>query len=762
MKTSIILAVIFAVAARVEAQDYIYTINNGTISITGYTGSGGRVTIPTTINGLPVTSIGHNGFFESYGLSSVAIPNTVISIGDGAFSDCTNLTAVTTGNSVTTIGTNAFFNCPRLTSFAIPTSVTTIGDGAFSGCTGLTTITIPSNIASIGNGMFSGCTGLTNATIGNGVTSIGTNAFTSCTSLTSINIPNAVTNIGGSAFFYCIGLTNLTIGNSVGSIGSYACSYCTGLNSVTIPSSVTNMGSYSFSDCTNLKAVVCQGNAPDADSSVFNNDNSATVYYLPATIGWGTNFGGRPTGVFWNSNFQPILFAFGENSDGASPLGGLVLSGNTLYGSTPSGGIWDNGTVFRINTDGAGFMNLHSFAITPAYPKPQINVDGANPSSGLILSGRTLYGTAPSGGVWGNGTVFAVNTDGTGFTNLHSFTAGSGSYPNLTNNDGAWPQTELVMSGTTIYGSTESGGIWGNGTVFAINSDGTGFTNLHNFAAGSGNIASLTNSDGANPYGILRLSGNTLYGTAPSGGNWGSGTVFAVNIDGTGFKTLHHFTATTSGTNIDGKFPYGVFLSENTLYGTTSNGGNSGKGVLFRMNTDGEGFMTLHVFQGTDGVFPNDLILLGTTIYGTTSGGGNSGNGTVFAVSTNGTGFTVLHSFRNSHPTYPSYTNIDGASPFGELVLSGNALYGTTSGGGSGGGTLYKLFIPPQLTIVAAGPNLIFTWLTNANGFTLQSTTSLDTPTVWTTNSPAPVVVNGQYAVTNPITGKQQFFRLSQ
>jgi len=180
------------------------------------------------------------------------------------------------------------------------------------------------------------------------------------------------------------------------------------------------------------------------------------------------------------------------------------------------------------------------------------------------------------------------------------------------------------------------------------------------------------------------------------------------------------------------------------------------------MNTDGEGFMTLHVFQGTDGVFPNDLILLGTTIYGTTSGGGNSGNGTVFAVSTNGTGFTVLHSFRNSHPTYPSYTNIDGASPFGELVLSGNALYGTTSGGGSGGGTLYKLFIPPQLTIVAAGPNLIFTWLTNANGFTLQSTTSLDTPTVWTTNSPAPVVVNGQYAVTNPITGKQQFFRLSQ
>jgi len=69
------------------------------------------------------------------------------------------------------------------------------------------------------------------------------------------------------------------------------------------------------------------------------------------------------------------------------------------------------GTGFKINTDGTGFTNLHSFN----------GNDGADPVAGLMLSGNTLYGTAAYGGIWGNGTVFKVNTDATGFTMLHSF-----------------------------------------------------------------------------------------------------------------------------------------------------------------------------------------------------------------------------------------------------------------------------------------------------------------------------------------------------
>jgi uncharacterized repeat protein (TIGR03803 family) len=85
--------------------------------------------------------------------------------------------------------------------------------------------------------------------------------------------------------------------------------------------------------------------------------------------------------------------------------------GNFLYGTTKYGGTWGNGTGFAVNTNGTGFTNVYLFTGFS---------DGADPNGGLILSGNTLYGTAPYGGPWGGGTVFAVSTDGTGFTTLHS------------------------------------------------------------------------------------------------------------------------------------------------------------------------------------------------------------------------------------------------------------------------------------------------------------------------------------------------------
>jgi hypothetical protein len=108
-----------------------YTINNDTITITSYTGSGGTVTIPNTINGLPVTSIGDWAFVGSSSLTSVTIPYGVTNIGYCAFQGCTSLTNATIPNSVTSIGVNAFCFCNSLTSVTIPSSVTSIGDGAF-------------------------------------------------------------------------------------------------------------------------------------------------------------------------------------------------------------------------------------------------------------------------------------------------------------------------------------------------------------------------------------------------------------------------------------------------------------------------------------------------------------------------------------------------------------------------------------------------------------------------------------------------------
>src|SRR5260221_6253553 len=275
-------------------------------------------------------------------------------------------------------------------------------------------------------------------------------------------------------------------------------------------------------------------------------------------------------------------------SDGVNPQTGLTNSGNTLYGTAGCGGPSGNGSVFKVNTDGTGFTTLHSFSATSG--SLSTNSDGADPYGGLIMSGNTLYGTTEGGGSAGVGTVFAVNTDGTGFTNLHSFTGGG---------DGAEPQAGLIISGNTLYGTAYAGGSASNGTVFAVNTDGTGFMLLHSFTA----LANDTNGDGAVPYAGLVLSGNTLYGTAYAGGNAGNGTVFAVNTDGTDFTVLHGFTAIAfPGTNTDGTYPYaGLTLSGNTLYGTAFFGGSGGMGTVFAVNTDGTRFTTLHNFTATSG-----------------------------------------------------------------------------------------------------------------------------------------------------------------
>jgi uncharacterized repeat protein (TIGR03803 family) len=442
---------------------------------------------------------------------------------------------------------------------------------------------------------------------------------------------------------------------------------------------------------------------------------------------------------------------FSTNSDGANPYGGLILSDSTLYGTARNGGspVYGNGTVFKVNTDGTSFTNLHTFAAIPlGY---STNSDGANPYAGLILSSNTLFGTTYKGGSSSNGTVFRMNTDGTGFTNLHTFTAFFG----YINADGANPYGGLILLDNTLYGTAQNGGGLGSGTLFAINTDGTGFIPLHTFSARSA-APQYTNYDGAYPSGSLVLSGNTLYGTAGSGGYSGMGAVFKINIDSGSFTNL-------TGNNV--AYPSGsLILSGSTLYGT-SGGGNSG--TLFKVNTDGTGCTNFYRFTATfnpnytnrDGASPiGGLILSGNTLYGTANGGGFYAAGTVFAINTNGTAFANLHNFTGS----------DGAFPWAGLILSGSTLYGTTLGGGisPGNGTVFSLSLVtapqlPQLTIIPFGANVILTWPTNAAGFTLQSTTNLVSPAVWSTVSPGPVVLNGQNTVLNPVSGTQQFYRLS-
>jgi uncharacterized repeat protein (TIGR03803 family) len=434
------------------------------------------------------------------------------------------------------------------------------------------------------------------------------------------------------------------------------------------------------------------------------------------------------------------LHSFSDGADGSEPFGGVVVSGSTLYGATLYGGSSGNGTVYKINADGTGYTNLHSFNYTA----------GANPYAVLVLQGNTLYGTTRTGGSSGQGTVFAINTNGTGFTNLHSFTPTS---------DGALPFAGVILSGDTLYGTTPFGGSSDNGTVFAVKTNGTGFTNLHSFTA----LIDSTNSDGAVPFCSVIMSGNTLYGTTVSGGSVGVGTLFAVNANGTGFTNLHHFNWYD-----DGGHPHTAILSGNRLYGTTGGGGSSGQGTVFAVNTNGTGFTTLHSFADVIGnLYTNragaspfaGLILSGDTLYGTASFGGSSGQGTVFSLNTNGMDFTILHSF--TAVSGLSSTNSDGALLYGGLALARHTLYGAArSGGSSGKGTVFSLSLPPpRVMIIPSGANVILTWPFNAAGFTLQSTTNLF-PADWSSVAQPAATNSGQISVTVPTTVGQKFFRL--
>ena len=152
--------------AQITSGEWTYTLNDSNeATITGYSGAGGAVGIPSALDGKPVKQVGNvNVWPPIFGtgnttVTSATIPNGVTSIGAYAFYDCTGLTSIDIPNSVTIIGESAFYNCTGLTSVDIPNSVTIIGELAFQNCTGLTSVDIAPglNLLSIGTAAFEGC-----------------------------------------------------------------------------------------------------------------------------------------------------------------------------------------------------------------------------------------------------------------------------------------------------------------------------------------------------------------------------------------------------------------------------------------------------------------------------------------------------------------------------------------------------------------------------------------------------------------------------
>lgn len=204
--TSLLIVSPLTVSAENKFTEGIYTyvVSGGKAKITDCKSyASGAITIPSSLGGYPVTSIGFEAFSHCTGLTKIIIPDTITTISGYAFYNCSSLTNITIPYTITTIYNYTFYGCNSLTDITIPDSVTVIGDVAFSHCCNLTNVTIGKNVTTIGRSAFSYCDRLTSITLPNCVTKIDDYAFYWCDSLTSIIIPASITEVGDDAFQYC-------------------------------------------------------------------------------------------------------------------------------------------------------------------------------------------------------------------------------------------------------------------------------------------------------------------------------------------------------------------------------------------------------------------------------------------------------------------------------------------------------------------------------------------------------------------------------
>ena len=350
------------------------------------------------------------------------------------------------------------------------------------------------------------------------------------------------------------------------------------------------------------------------------------------------------------------------------------------------------------------FTTLHSFDST----------DGANPGVVLIqATNGALYGTASSFGANGAGTVFKMTPGGT-LTTVYNFCSESGCM------DGVLPEAGLLQATSgDFYGTTNGGGL-GYGTVFKITPGGT-LTTLYSFCSQSGC------ADGAFPVaGLLQTADGNLYGITLSGGRPADGgTVFEITPTGR-LTTMHKFCSQNDCT--DGSNPLAALVeaTDGDLYGTTSGGGTSDLGTVFKITRSGT-LTTLHSFDRTDGSAPGAVLAQGTdgNFYGTTNSGGARGYGTIFEMAPSGT-LATLHSFCEHLGC------TDGRNPEAGLMQATNGtFYGTASfGGANQDGTVFNFSVglgafvktQPARGEVGAAIGILGTDLTGATSVSFNGT----------------------------------------
>ena len=309
--------------------------------------------------------------------------------------------------------------------------------------------------------------------------------------------------------------------------------------------------------------------------------------------------------------------------------------------------------------------------------------DGAEPDGDLVLSGSTLYGTTAIGGASNDGTVFQEAYSSGTWTEsvLYNFTGSGG--------DGNGPFAGVIINSGVLYGTTFYGGTSSNGTVYSLTPPGTGWTETVLYKFGGP-------PDGANPHAALVFAGSGVYyGTTYYGGTTnltnctsGCGTVYQLTYSSGTWseKVLYSFSGGSDGAN-----PHSALIidSSGALYGTTVLGGANGKGTVYKLTPGSGGSWSESVLysfgaSSSDGSIPRAGVVFGSSqsvLYGATTSGGGSRN------CTGGCG--TVYKLSSGSPWTESIlysftgTSGDGVDPYSDVIYSGGWIYGTTYNGGT-------------------------------------------------------------------------------
>ncbi len=386
------------------------------------------------------------------------------------------------------------------------------------------------------------------------------------------------------------------------------------------------------------------------------------IFLYGMTVEGGTNNMGTIYKIKPDGTSYTKLMDFNGATNGSNPHTSLISHDTVLYGATTFGGVNNQGTVFKINPDGTGFVKLIDFAGAS---------NGRYPNGSLIFDGTFLYGITNGGGTNDNGTIYKIMPDGTNYAKLMDFSGIA---------DGGGPSSNLFFDGNFLYGMTAGGGTNNMGTIYKIMPNGTGFVKLMDFAGAS---------NGRSPQGSLIFDGTFLYGMTSWGGLNDMGTAFKIMPDGTGYVKLMDFNGSSNGNRPDFSFIFDGTL----LYGVTSRGGINDKGTLFKIMPDGTGYNKLLDLDSiSNGNAPNgSLFSDGIYLYGVTWEGGTASVGTIFkyqycnpvtitATSTNVcTGSSIILTANGA----PSYTWSAGVTNNLAFIPTSTNSYSVT-GSGSG------------------------------------------------------------------------------